>query len=315
MKRGIAVAILILSTASAMPAQKDVAGSSDHPLLSRFRGSRLAGQQRRDFDAYKLPLGPPVGDHFKKELDLEGKVTRTIYLAPAGSSPLLVYRNYDDALKAAGFQILYSCNGGACRGDVYLSSYFLRPWEIEPMRGTDIDDKFYVVVEKLARVEGDVYVALCSGSQQGDASNVWTAVDIIEVKPMAGGMVTVNAAALNNDITQTGHATVYGIYFDTGKATLKLESDPTLTEIGKLLALNAQLKLYVVGHTDNVGMLTSNMTLSRQRADAVVAALVTQFHVAAARLQAAGVGPLAPVATNMSEDGRAKNRRVELVEQ
>jgi outer membrane protein OmpA-like peptidoglycan-associated protein len=125
----------------------------------------------------------------------------------------------------------------------------------------------------------------------------------------------VSAAALANDIAQTGHAVVYGIYFDAGKADLKPQSDPTLAEIGKLLTANAQLKLLVVGHTNNVGGLAANLVLSKQRADAVVAALVTRYHVAAARLRASGIGPLAPVATNRTEEGRAKNRRVELVEQ
>jgi OOP family OmpA-OmpF porin len=126
---------------------------------------------------------------------------------------------------------------------------------------------------------------------------------------------TITAAALANDIAQTGHAAVYAIYFDTGKADLKPQSDPTLAEIGKLLTANAQLILFVVGHTNNVGGLTANMVLSKQRADAVVAALVTRYHVAAARLRASGIGPLAPVATNRTEEGRARNRRVELVEQ
>lgn len=107
----------------------------------------------------------------------------------------------------------------------------------------------------------------------------------------------------------------YGIYFDTGKAVLKPESNATLTEISKLLAANAPLKLHVAGHTDNVGTMDANMLLSKQRADAVVAALVSQFHVAPARLLSAGVGPLSPVASNKSEDGRAMNRRLELVEQ
>jgi OOP family OmpA-OmpF porin len=125
----------------------------------------------------------------------------------------------------------------------------------------------------------------------------------------------VTAAALASDITQTGHAVVDGIYFDKGKADLKPQSDPTLSEIGKLMTANAQLKLFVVGNTNNVGSLTANMVLSKQRADAVVAALVTRYHVPLARLRASGIGPLAPVATNRTEEGRAKNRRVELVEQ
>jgi OOP family OmpA-OmpF porin len=127
--------------------------------------------------------------------------------------------------------------------------------------------------------------------------------------------VTINAASLADDISRSGHVSVYGIYFDTGKADVKSESDATIKEIAKLLQQNASLKLHVVGHTDNAGDLANNMDLSRRRADAVAKVLTGKYNVAAARLHTDGVGPLSPVASNKTEDGRAKNRRVELVEQ
>jgi OOP family OmpA-OmpF porin len=140
-------------------------------------------------------------------------------------------------------------------------------------------------------------------------------LDVIETKAMQSGLVVVNAESLAGDITRTGHASVYGIYFDTGKAEVKPESEATLQEIAKLLQQNPQLKLYVVGHTDNVGNLASNMDLSQRRADAVLSALTTKHGVAATRLHAVGNGPTSPVASNDAEEGRAKNRRVELVKQ
>ena len=106
---------------------------------------------------------------------------------------------------------------------------------------------------------------------------------------------------------------VYGIYFDTGKATLKPESDAALAEIAKLLTADTALKLNVVGHTDNAGSLDANMKLSQARAEAVAKALTRRHGIAASRLKSFGVASLAPVASNDSEDGRAKNRRVELV--
>ncbi len=128
-------------------------------------------------------------------------------------------------------------------------------------------------------------------------------------------MVIVRAKELAEGISKTGHASIYGIYFDTGKSIIKPESKPVIDEIAKLLNSQATLKLHVVGHTDNVGSLASNMTLSKQRAEAVVKVLVNDHRIAAARLIANGVGPLAPVASNAAEEGRAKNRRVELVGQ
>jgi outer membrane protein OmpA-like peptidoglycan-associated protein len=132
---------------------------------------------------------------------------------------------------------------------------------------------------------------------------------------MDAGMVTIDAAAMAKDISSTGHVALYGIYFDTDKAEIKPESQPALQEISKLLKQDPSLKLYIVGHTDNVGGFDYNLGLSERRAAAVVTALTAKHGIAAARLRPAGVGMLSPVAPNDSEQGRAKNRRVELVKQ
>lgn len=137
---------------------------------------------------------------------------------------------------------------------------------------------------------------------------------IIERQAMNQDVVA-DAANLAQAIKSTGKVALYGIYFDTGKAELKPESDPSLAEIAKLLKNDSKLNLYVVGHTDSVGKLDANMKLSKDRADAVAQALVGKHGVAAARLQAFGAGPLAPVASNENEEGRKLNRRVELVKQ
>jgi OmpA-OmpF porin, OOP family len=127
--------------------------------------------------------------------------------------------------------------------------------------------------------------------------------------------VVANAAEMSNGLTSTGHSVVKGILFDTGKAEVKPESAPALEEVVKLLKQNAAMKVYVVGHTDNVGALADNLDLSKRRAAAVVQMLIAKYGVAAARLQSFGAGPYAPLSSNKSETGRALNRRVELVEQ
>jgi outer membrane protein OmpA-like peptidoglycan-associated protein len=117
------------------------------------------------------------------------------------------------------------------------------------------------------------------------------------------------------DIGSSGKVAIYGIYFDFDKAEVKPESEPALAEIAKLLQADATLKLYVVGHTDNAGGYDHNMKLSQQRAEAVVRELTSKYRIAAVRLKPRGVGSLAPVTSNDTEEGRAKNRRVELVKQ
>jgi len=127
--------------------------------------------------------------------------------------------------------------------------------------------------------------------------------------------IVANADAMGNDINSTGHVAVYGIFFDTGKSEIKTESDTAIFQISKLLNDNVSLNLFVVGHTDNVGTIEGNMKLSKERADAVANSLITKYGITAARLKSYGVASLAPVASNDTEEGRAKNRRVELVKQ
>jgi outer membrane protein OmpA-like peptidoglycan-associated protein len=111
------------------------------------------------------------------------------------------------------------------------------------------------------------------------------------------------------------HVAVYGIHFDTDRSEVRPDSRPALEEIAKLLAQNPGLQLLVVGHTDMTGSMDANRKLSQARAESVVRALVSQHGVSESRLKGYGVGPLAPVATNDTEEGRAKNRRVELVKE
>jgi outer membrane protein OmpA-like peptidoglycan-associated protein len=127
--------------------------------------------------------------------------------------------------------------------------------------------------------------------------------------------VTATAAELTKGIDANGHAVVPGILFDTGKADVKDESKPALDEVAKLLSQNLKLKLWVVGHTDNVGTVVSNLDLSKRRAAAVIAVLVAKYHIAPARLDSFGNGPYAPVVSNDTEDGRKQNRRVEIVKE
>ena len=127
--------------------------------------------------------------------------------------------------------------------------------------------------------------------------------------------VVATAAALTKGLAASGHTIVNGILFDTGKADVKPESSAALDEVVKALKQDPKLKVFVVGHTDNVGAVSANLDLSKRRAAAVVQILTTKYAVSADRLQSFGNGPYAPIATNDSEAGRTQNRRVELVKQ
>jgi len=207
----------------------------------------------------------------------EGRTTKISYTRMAATKPVSMTqlaRNHENAFRKAGAKIL------ATDARIVVARFDkggVRTW-----------------VEASAFNEGRNYELL-----------------IVESKPMEQE-VTVDAAALQRALTTTGKVAVYGIFFDTNKAVIKPASDPTLDEIAKLLRQNPALELYVVGHTDAVGALDANLKLSSERAASVAKALVSRG-IAAARLKTSGVGPYCPEATNQTEDGRAKNRRVELV--
>jgi OmpA-OmpF porin, OOP family len=137
--------------------------------------------------------------------------------------------------------------------------------------------------------------------------------EILEEQPMTQKMVAIKADEMFQAISLSGRVSLYGILFDTNQADIKPESGPTLDEIAVFLKQEPTLNLHVVGHTDNVGGYEYNLNLSKRRADAVVNALTKQYGISAGRLTANGLAYLAPVAVNTNEEGRAKNRRVELV--
>jgi OOP family OmpA-OmpF porin len=312
--RAVFVSCLLLGLLATLAAaqNQDAEGSKDHPLISRYPGSYISHYLTKEFDEFTLPLGKLTDDKFTKNQHLEGKITRIVYVAPAGRSVVEVFRNYQGALNKAGFTTLFTCGPQECYGSGGSTGRVYGSGENDSYWGPDHGIRY--VSAKLARPEGDVYVSLLIDDQGGDF-RANTELYLIEVKPMQSDLITVDAATLANDINRTGHASVYGIYFDTGKADIKPESDATLKEIAKLLQGAPALKLYVVGHTDNQGALEMNMDLSRKRADAVLAALTAKYAVPAGRLRSFGCGPYSPVASNDSEDGRGKNRRVELVKQ
>lgn len=306
------IAVLTCLFLGSMAHASDVAGSKDHPVVSRYAGSEILKYEEKDFDSFSLPTGQ-VRDRRSGAASsqaLEGRITRIHYRAPEGRSALEVFRNYEQSLKAGGFTAVYQCENQACGNDF---SYVLNPPSIMHFSGKD--QKY--LAARLARPSGDVYVSVYTTAAYGvggaNKNRVFTLLDVVEVKPMQAGQVVVDANAMAREIAASGRVALYGIYFDSGKADVKPESQAALVEIAKLMKQDAALKLLVVGHTDTAGAFDYNIDLSRRRAQAVVQALVTNHGVESPRLKPWGVGYASPVASNRAEDGRAKNRRVELV--
>ncbi len=216
----------------------------------------------------------------KKPVIVEGHKYFIAYKLNTGSAEpgeLKIRRNIQDALKKIGGKVLF-------------------------------DDNFNrtstIVVQKDGR---ETWI-------QTVGFNNWYRLYIVEREIMKQEVVA-DATAMGDNITNTGHVAVYGIYFETGKSDINSESEEALAQISELLKNNTSLKLYVVGHTDNIGSLESNLKLSEDRAQAILNYLTANFGISTDRLKSYGVASLAPVASNDTEEGRAKNRRVELVKQ
>jgi outer membrane protein OmpA-like peptidoglycan-associated protein len=254
--------------------QEDAKGSKDHPLFNRMPGYRIAHYEDNEFDVMK-----DFKDENGKKITVEGHYYYFNYLVKKGSeeaSGPQVLRNYMNAVTKAGGKVILE--EGCC--NVYL---------------------------KLEKNNQITWIRVKAYKNAG-SYQVW----IVEEAEMEQDIV-VDANSMLSDINAQGRVALYGIYFDFDKSDVKPESDPTLKEISKLLSENPKLNLYVVGHTDNVGDYNYNMKLSQARADAVVKTLVSKYNVDKKRLTPAGVGPLSPVTTNDTEEGKAKNRRVELI--
>jgi outer membrane protein OmpA-like peptidoglycan-associated protein len=283
---------------------RDVAGSRDYPGIGRFKGSIITGYRVKDFDAARFQAAPFKDGKPVDARKLEGHITRIAYRTNPGPSILEVSRNFETQLEKAGFEKLVSCDADDCGGIPFAEAIDVLPI---PMMWLDgFKYRYYAAKKADGGRETWASVAVSENNGHIHAQLVMAVVGAIENK-------MVDAAQMKKGLGEKGHIALYGIYFDTDKAVIKPESKPTLDEMAKLLRGEPNLKVFIVGHTDSQGGYEHNMTLSRQRAEAVAAALTRSYKIARNRLYTAGVGWLAPVGSNASEDGRALNRRVELV--
>jgi OmpA-OmpF porin, OOP family len=266
-------ALVCLLPTTAM-AQEDEPGSRDHPLVPRMAGFHIAGYEFQEFSAHTFPLPND------QEQAVEGKFWKIVYYLKDGAkvpSALEIARNYRNAFTAKGGQIRVA----------------------EPAGSTTV-----IVLKQNG---GELWF-------QCDAVGAGTeyVVHIVEKAGM-NQQVELTAATIASALDSAGSMALRNILFDTAKATLRPESAKELGLVIEVLKSNAALKLEIQGHTDNAGQAAANRTLSQQRAEAVRDYLITTGGIAADRLTAVGYGDTKPATANTTEDGRAQNRRVEIV--
>jgi len=282
------------------------ASGGDHPLVAAYRGSVLRERRDEAYTDYIRIIGYAEGQ--LRTETLEGRLTRIRYGNPSGRATLEIVRNYRDALVARGLRVDWECaNRAACGSTARYGGG--RGWNgVNGLNPGIANDVRYFTGRLAAQGGGKTYVAIA-------VSPAYTDLHVLEAAGMDSGMVEVDAEALAAGLEADGKVTLQGIHFDTGKDTLKPESDAALEQVTALLRAQPGLRLRVVGHTDDQGSASANMSLSQRRAQRVREALVQRHGIAAARLSAQGAGSLSPVASNATEQGRAQNRRVELVKQ
>jgi OmpA-OmpF porin, OOP family len=253
----------------------DAEGCRDSKILSRMPKCRIDNCDIKDFDEADIRTSVDL-ENGPKTQHVEGAKEYFEYVCDASVSYLNIVRNAEAALKKAGFTIVFSGKGQNER-------------------------------PALAARKGGVWVGIQTETNGSMPIYYQT---IVQSKQMEETMVA-DAAAMEAEINSSGYCSIYGILFDTGKATIQPESAKCLTEVVTLLKKNATWKMQIEGHTDNVGAKDANMKLSQARADAVRSWLVTNG-IEGSRLTAKGFGDSKPKMENTTEDGRSKNRRVDL---
>jgi OmpA-OmpF porin, OOP family len=322
----ILTAWVFLSLSGLIGAAQDLPNSKDPAGMKRYEGSELIGYRAPKFDEYLLPLGPPTSENpptFEKSKPVDGQTGYYTYLAPAGRSPAELFRNYKQEFQRLGIEVQYEKSAGQHGWFGPTFDKIAGETDIAQILAYDEDDE-RLLVGKSADAKPSYYVVFVTAYKDGIiperlqgriakgqalAQLVVVSADVMEKK-----MAFVNADDMKQAIHDSGKVAVYGLYFDTDKDAVKSESQPTLGEIAKLLKNEPALRLHVVGHTDNQGKPDYNLDLSRRRAASVVAELSTKYGISATRLDAFGCGLYSPIASNEEEQGRAKNRRVELVQ-
>jgi len=270
------VCLIVLGAFSLAGAQSEF---KDTPYFTGMPGYRIGDASDQEFADYRFYDG-------KSCTTVEGKKYYRDYTLKEGAKPasdLQISRNYASAVKNMGGAIVFE---GECSGVQCAENCGYRMMVGKVIKG---GNELWVEVVPFNAGNDYYLTVVVKGAMKQD----------------------VTASSMLDALNREGRIALY-INFDTGKSIIKPESKPIIEQIVQMMKSNPGLKISVEGHTDNVGNPTSNKRLSDERAKAVVAAIVAQG-VDAKRLSALGHGQDRPIANNKTAEGRAKNRRVELV--
>ena len=278
MKANVLLSIIVFLSVSAVIEAQD-SEFKDTPWFSGMPNFTIYDAEDIEFDSYNFFNG-------KNCTTVEGKKLKRIYSLKEDaqkSSIIQISRNYANAIRNMGGTVIF---------------------EGEPQDAECADrNGLHMVTGKIVKDGNEMWVEVSPGV---DGSDYYLTIIIKELMKQV-----VTASDMFESLNRDGHVALY-INFDTGKSIIRPESKPIIGQVAGMLKANPDLKLIVEGHTDNAGNAVSNKTLSVERAKSVVVAIVEEG-IAPERLSPSGYGQDKPIADNTTEEGRAKNRRVEIV--
>lgn len=279
MKKVFLIGLFIVSLLSMAKAQTDVEGCKDHSLLTRLENFYIS-KCEENFNELELRTSN------SKTERKEGNLFYIYYRYNSDSgvkakSPLQIIKNYEAAITKNGGKLVYK-NSNATEASVE-ATYYLSTKEKE----------YWVQLTQFAGTPNEVEAF---------------ALNVLEMEAMKQ---EVAASEMFEALNKDGFIALY-INFETGKSNIKEESKPIIDQIAEMLKQNSGLKISIEGHTDNVGSEKSNQTLSESRAKSVLSAVAAKG-IDSGRMKSKGWGQTKPIADNKTEDGKAKNRRVEIV--
>lgn len=277
-------------------------------IISIYEGSEVVFDDNIGFDEHHILSNDTLVEV------IEGKIRRQFCLAPEGRSPYEIIKNYEKAISSKGGEIIHLTREADNwrQNNRFIRDLFtkerisrLNHYGYMKLPGSAKD----YITGKISTAEVDFFIAVAA--TRADDKVYFTLVTV-EAEPMDMDMVTLDA--INDGIAQKGRIAIYDIYFDTGKSEVKEESSRALDVIASYLKQNKDKKYLVVGHTDNTGSFDKNIELSQHRAQAVADILTTEYEISEEQLLPYGIGSTSPVFSNTKEEGKARNRRVEIVE-
>ncbi|MGM0414368.1 MAG: OmpA family protein [Bacillota bacterium] len=311
------IVILLIAGLALVGVSTGIRAEDDLGIVPVYEGSELIYDDNFGFEELPVILGEDTVNL------MEGYIRRLWFKAPEGRSPYEVIRNYEAAIENIDGQILFKSRDpqeieidDMNFYDYYNSTRQDRGLATNVFSFTYFPEELTeYMVSKVAVDQTENYIIVAAGKGHWAASQdnlTYFEIILLELEGMEMDMVTM--AQLQEGMLVDGRVAIYDIFFDTGQSNVKAESEEALATISEFLLENSDKRYLVVGHTDYVGSYDMNINLSEARAEAVVARLVNDYRISQEQLIAAGVGPAAPVRSNQTEEGRAMNRRVEIVE-